>query len=133
MGKTCAKEAKDALLFRYVDDRIIDRNHLSARFRRLHALAGLRVRAEGGTPRIQDLRYTFAVHRLTQWIREGANLNELLPALSTYMGYASLTKAGQFLAFVPERFRQDLAKLSPYRGRIHWRDEPATIRFLTSL
>ena len=34
-------------------------------------------------PRVHDLRHTFAVHRLLQWYREGADLNAMLPKLST--------------------------------------------------
>jgi hypothetical protein len=68
---------------------------------------------------------------LNHWIKQRADLNELLPALSTYMGYASLTKAEQFLAYAPERFREDLRKLSPASGRRHRRDNPELLRSLT--
>jgi integrase len=33
-------------------------------------------------PRLQDLKCTFAVHRITSWIRSGADLNRMLPALA---------------------------------------------------
>ncbi len=33
-------------------------------------------------PRLHDLRHTFAVHRLTAWIKRGADLNRMIPALS---------------------------------------------------
>jgi hypothetical protein len=57
----------------------------------------------------------------------------MIPALSTYMGYASLMSAEQYLAYVPERFRGVLQKLSPARGRGHWRDNPELMRYLAGL
>lgn len=39
--------------------------------------------------RPHDLRYTFAVHRIAAWYRDGRDVNTLLPALSTYMGHVS--------------------------------------------
>ena len=93
----------------------LDQQNLSARFKRLQMLVGV-VKTKGRPQRLQDLRYTFAVHRLRDWILAGDNLNEQLPALSSYMGYASLTAAEQFLAYTPERFRHDLNKLSPNKG-----------------
>jgi integrase len=44
----------------------------------------------GRAPRLHDLRFTFAVHRLVAWYREGRDVNALLPALSTYMGHTSV-------------------------------------------
>jgi len=123
----------DVLVFRCADDRKISRNYFGERFRHLVATVGLKRKPDGRVPRLQDLRFTFAVHRLAHWIRQKADLNELLPALSTYMGYSSLTKAEQFLSFVPERFRQDLQKLSPRRGRRRWRDQPELLCYVASL
>jgi len=64
-------------------------------------------------PRLNDFRTTFAVHRITSWIRNGDNLNRMLPALAVYMGHASLTATEQYLHRTPERFREHLELLSP--------------------
>lgn len=103
-------------------------------FRRVRQIAGI-TREEGSiyAPRLHDLRFTFAVHRITSWIKSGANLNRLLPALSTYMGNGSLAAANEYLSLTPERFRKELQRLSPRRGRRRWRDDPALMRFLHSL
>jgi integrase/recombinase XerD len=122
----------EELVFRLRDGRQIRRSALWDRLNRLHRFAGVLGCGTNSAPRLQDLRYTFAVHRLTQWIREGRNLNDLLPALSTYMGYSTLTKAEQFLAYAPERFRQDLQKLSPATGT-RWRDQPELLSYLSAL
>ncbi|MEG2599911.1 MAG: tyrosine-type recombinase/integrase [Muribaculaceae bacterium] len=49
-------------------------------------------------PRIHDLRHTFAVKRLTSWYREGADVQQLLPILSTYMGHSHLRNTTVYLA-----------------------------------
>jgi integrase/recombinase XerD len=123
----------DDFVFRGADGRAINRNNLWERFRRLHAIAGVNQKPDGRRPRLQDLRYTFATHRLAQAIRQDANVNELVPALSTYMGYSSLTKAEQFLAYAPERFRLDLGKLSPAKSRKHWRENVELLQDLATL
>ena len=103
-------------------------------FRQLRRMAGV-VRRDGEVrqPRMRDLRSTFAVHRISSWIKQGADLNRLLPALAAYMGNATLESTEQYLSLTPERFRKELNKLSPRRGRNHWRDDPALMSFLTSL
>ncbi len=100
----------------------IKKGNFYERFRLFNAIAGVSKRSDGRGPRLQDLRFSFAVHRIAQCIRRTDDLNKLLPALSTYMGYSSLTKSEQFLAYAPDRFREDLRKLSPAKGSGHWRD-----------
>jgi integrase/recombinase XerD len=119
--------------FRKLEEQPIRPKNLRERFDWLCRKAAIGVSPQGYPPRLTDLRYTFAVHRITGWVRQGVNLNSLLPALSTYMGYSSLTKAEQFLAYVPERFRQDLRKLSPATGQKNWRNQPDLMKFLSSL
>jgi integrase/recombinase XerD len=86
-----------------------------------------------GQPRLDDLRFTFAVHRITSWIRNGADLNRMLPALAAYMGQIGLGATERYLALTPERFRKDLEKLSPTRNRKHWRNDKALMAFLANL
>lgn len=103
-------------------------------FRRLLEVANI---APAGNatraPRIKDLRPTFAVHRINGWIKSGADLNRLLPALATYMGNVRLESTDQYLSLASERFRKELHKLSPTRGRKRWRDDAELMQFLGSL
>jgi integrase len=57
-------------------------------FVRLRDIAGIS-RADGARyqPRLHDLRHAMAVHRLVAWYREGADVQRLLPQLSTYLGH----------------------------------------------
>lgn len=103
-------------------------------FRRLRRIAGI-LRRDGikTEPRMHDLRASFAVHRITSWIKGGADLNRMLPALAAYIGNATLSSTEQYLSLTPERFRKELQKLSPQRGKKRWRDDPALMRFLSNL
>ncbi|MBM4318897.1 MAG: integrase, partial [Deltaproteobacteria bacterium] len=49
-----------------------------------------------------DLRHAFAVHRLTRWYREGADVHALLPWLSAYMGHYDLQGTETYLRATPE-------------------------------
>lgn len=47
--------------------------------------------------RIHDSRHSFCVHRLLAWHRSGANLFAKLPALSTYLGHATVSSTQIYL------------------------------------
>jgi integrase/recombinase XerD len=53
-------------------------------------------------PRVHDLRHTFAVHRVTTWYQQGADVQALLPALSTYLGHVDLSSTQRYLTMTPE-------------------------------
>jgi len=102
-------------------------------FKRLRRIAGI-VRSDANLqPRIGDLRHTFAVHRIAGWIKHGADLNRMLPALTVYMGLVGFRSIDQYLSLTPERFRTQLARLSPRRGKKRWRDDHKLMQFLSQL
>ncbi len=76
-------------------------------FRRVCDQAGIR-RSDGGRfqPRLHDLRHTFAVHRLTSWYQQGADVQRLLPQLSTYLGHSSLSCTQVYLSMTPELLQE---------------------------
>lgn len=53
-------------------------------------------------PRLHDLRHTFAVHRLTSWYQQGADVTTLLPLLSVYLGHVHLRDTQVYLSMTPE-------------------------------
>jgi integrase/recombinase XerD len=85
-----------------------DRRRLSASgvrraFARLRSKAHIqRSDAARYQPRLHDFRATFAVHRLTTWYRQGADVQRLLPLLSTYLGHASIAATQVYLPLIPE-------------------------------
>ena len=60
-------------------------------------------RTNGGRyqPRIHDLRHSFAVHRLTAWYKQGADVQRLLPVLSVYMGHVCISSTSTYLTMTP--------------------------------
>jgi len=65
--------------------------------------AGIHARDDGrGAPCVHSLRHTFAVHRLTSWYRQGADVQRLLPVLSTLLGHRDLNGTQVYLSMTPE-------------------------------
>lgn len=88
---------------------------VDANFRRLCILAGVhRSEASSRQPRLHDLRHTFAVHRLTEWYRTGANVQALLPALSTYLGHADLHSTQCYLTMTPDLLMEANRRFQDY-------------------
>jgi integrase/recombinase XerD len=81
-------------------------------FRRLRRYAKVtRLDAGDHPPRIRDLRFTFIVHRLTSWFREGVSVESMLPALAEYLGEVDLRSMERYLELTPQHFRKQLRKL----------------------
>jgi site-specific recombinase XerD len=68
-------------------------------------------------PRLHDLRHTFAVHRLVAWYRSGADVQRLLPQLSTYLGHLGLAETQHYLSMTPELLREASGRFEKYAGR----------------
>jgi integrase/recombinase XerD len=60
-------------------------------------------------------------------------MNRMIPALSVYMGQNDLGAAERYLRMTPERYRNQLNKLSPRRAKKKWRNDAAFMKFLDSL
>ena len=67
-------------------------------------------------PRLHSLRHSFAVHRLTDWYRQGADVQRLLPVLSTYLGHARLRHTQVYLSMTPELLHQAALRFEHYTG-----------------
>jgi integrase/recombinase XerD len=74
----------------------------SGSFRRLFKLAGLKPEQGRIGPRPYDLRHAFAVQRLSQWYRQGVDLQARLPWLSAYMGHVDIIGTETYLNATPE-------------------------------
>ena len=48
-----------------------------------------RSRADRRSPRLHDLRHSFAVNTLIRWYRQGLDVEQRLPLLSTYLGHVA--------------------------------------------
>ncbi len=75
--------------------------------------AALRARA-GVSGRLHDFRHSFAVHRLLAWYREGADVQRLVPHLSTYLGHARMSSTQRYLTMIPELLEQASQRFETY-------------------
>jgi len=92
-------------------------NTVLTRFKRLLAQAGIPARENGRTPRLHDLRHTFAVHSLDQMVENGMDAYCVLPYLSTYMGHRNISCTEQYLRLTNQSFRHITAATEPmYTG-----------------
>lgn len=77
-------------------------------FQKLLATAGIQHDGRDGrrAPCFHSLRHAAAVHRLESWYRQGADVQRLLPALSTWLGHAHLDGTQVYLTMTPELLLQ---------------------------
>jgi integrase/recombinase XerD len=80
---------------------------LQHNFRILCDRAGIH-RTDGALekPRLHDLRHSFAVHRLTSWYQQGADVQRLLQHLSVYLGHVHIRHTQVYLSMTPELLDQ---------------------------
>ena len=63
-------------------------------------------------PRLRDLRHSFAVHSIEQWLADAAILDRMLPLLVAYMGNTKLHGMERYLELCTVRFTPQLARLA---------------------
>jgi len=68
------------------------------------------------TPRIHDLRHSFAVKTLVRWYRAGEDVGALLPRLSTYLGHRTPGYTYWYLSAAPELLALAAARLEKAKG-----------------
>jgi site-specific recombinase XerD len=68
--------------------------------------------------RLHDLRHSFAVNRLVAWYREGADVQRLLPHLSTYLGHRRLVSTQRYLTMIPELLDQANRRFERYAREV---------------
>lgn len=71
-------------------------------FRNVQSHLDWQARGDYPTPRIHDLRHTFAVRRLQCWQEHGQSIDHALFWLCTYLGHAKISDTYWYLTGVPE-------------------------------
>lgn len=71
-------------------------------FRQLCRQLGWKNRGAHDSPRIHDLRHTFAVRRVMLWHEHGTDIDQAMLALATYLGHAKISYTYWYLTAVPE-------------------------------
>jgi integrase/recombinase XerD len=129
-----AKPQNETPFFVTTNGEILKEPTLHNAFQRARAISGV-MRSDGAQyqPRMQDLRPTFATHRVTSWLRHGADMNRMMPALAVYLGLVGLGSTEKYLKMTPERFKTQLNILCPNRSKKRWRDNTQLMRFVDAL
>lgn len=106
---------RDHRFFRSKQGTALTLDTLEYAFRRTRERAQIR-RSDGAhfQPRLHDLRHTFAVHRLIQWYRQGADVQRLIHHLSVYLGHASLSSTQVYLTMTAELLQEANARFERY-------------------
>lgn len=73
-----------------------------ATFVQLSRQIGLRGPTDSHGPRLHDFRHRFAVQTLLRWYQEGADVEQHLPELSTYLGHVKVSDTYWYLSATPE-------------------------------
>jgi integrase/recombinase XerD len=107
----------DAPFFTTTEGGCVKPDTLEHNFRKLCNRAGIRRTDTREQPRIHDLRHTFAVHRLTSWYQQGADVQRLLHHLSVYLGHVHLRHTQVYLSMTPELLREASQRFERYVGK----------------
>ena len=94
----------------------LDSGDVHRTFCALSRQIGLREPCASHGPRLHDFRHRFAIETLLQWYRSGEDAESRLPALSTYLGHASVRDTYWYLSACPE-----LMELAAKRVDRRWR------------
>ncbi|BAB54692.1 tyrosine-type recombinase/integrase [Mesorhizobium japonicum] len=81
---------------------LLPRRTVEGVFIRLRTKLGWAPRGNWRAPRIHDLRHTFICRRVTQWHKEGADIDNAMLYVSTYVGHVAVTYTYWYLTGIPE-------------------------------
>lgn len=80
-------------------------------FWRLSREIGLRRPGDHSGPRLHDFRHRFAIRTLLGWYREGTDVEQQIPALSTYLGHVCVRDTYWYLSACPELMEEAARRL----------------------
>jgi len=80
-------------------------------FWRLSRKIGLRRPGDRTGPRVHDFRHRFAIRTLLGWYREGRDVEQQLPVLSTYLGHTCVRDTYWYLSACPELMQEAARRL----------------------
>jgi site-specific recombinase XerD len=107
----------DSPFFTTTQGRRVNGRTVARNFRVACNRAGIRRTDTQEQPRVHDLRHTFAVHRLTSWYQQGADVQRLLQHLSVYLGHVHLQHTQVYLTMTPELLREASLRFERYTRR----------------
>ena len=70
-------------------------------FREISVIAFKDIPLVGNKRRIHDFRHTFATERLSRWVEDGIDINQMYPFFSRYLGHTHYTDTDYYIQLVP--------------------------------
>ena len=105
----------DSAFLAYRDGTPLVYQTVHSAFSKVLNAAGIRNNNDGRLrPCVHSFRHSFCVHRLTSWYREGADVQRLLPVLSTYLGHTNLNGTQVYLSMTPELLQEASSLFNQY-------------------
>jgi len=98
----------DTIFFKNLKGNRFDLSTIYRHFRDYLWLANIPHTGRG--PRIHDLRHTYSVHCLKNWILAGKELTSLMPYLSTYLGHSDFRGTQYYLHLTSELYPDIIQK-----------------------
>jgi integrase/recombinase XerD len=97
------------------DNKSVNMSTVQGIFLRIREKARIK-RSDGARyqPRLHDLRHTFAVHRLINWYQKNANVQQLLPLLSVYLGHTHLAATSAYLTITNDVLKEASRRFEEY-------------------
>ena len=88
------------------------------RFREILWQAGIPHGGRHRGPRVHDIRHTFAVHSLNNWVQKGMDIYTAIPILCTYLGHKNLSSTQRYLRLTPEVFPEVTEAFEAHFGSV---------------
>jgi len=85
------------------------RRWIDNNFKKIVDECGIKTNA-GKSPRLYDLRHTFATNCIQNWIDSGEDVNAMLPLLSAYMGHSEISGTAYYIHLLPSDFQNQSEK-----------------------
>jgi integrase len=93
-------------LFAFAPPRAIGATTITQTFHKLIPKLALPIPVGVSSPRLHDLRRSFAVRTLLRWYREGVDPNSRLMHLATFLGHVDPTSTAVYLPITEELLRE---------------------------
>lgn len=115
-----ATAADDQPLFCLRGGRPINPGAISQTFHALVPRLNLKIQPGVSSPRLHDLRHSFAVGVLTRWYRLGLDPQTKLLALSTFMGHGDISSTAVYLTPTPELLEHANRRFQAFAAATLW-------------
>lgn len=86
-------------------------------FKQLRADLKWTARGDRALPRIHDLRHTFICRRIQRWYQQGADVDNRMAALSTYVGHSCISCTYWYLTGTPELMTVAARNFEQFAGK----------------